>query len=551
MALMLWTNNAKTTLAGSIVADATSANLASGTGALFPSPTGGNYFALTFIDAATKLISEIVYVTARSSDTITMTRAQEGTTARAWTAGDIAANLWTAGAAALAAQPPQLQQQTGNYAVDSGTLNAAVVTLSPAPAALSALAGAALRVKKMASANTGAITLAVNGLTATAIVHADGTAISAGELPASGVFSVVFDGTNFVLQSVAGAAGGVTSAQLQSQAGNYAVDSGTTNAAAVTLAPIPSGLAALVGSPIRVKKIASINTGAISLSVNGLTAKSIKLPDGTDPLSGMLAASGVFTVVYDGTNFVLQSTPTGLAPLNAPALVNPTATTPTAGDRSQKVVTTEWAADEIQQQTGNYAVDTGAGAGSNAVVINLVPTPASLTALIGVPIRFKKTGTNGFAATTLTVNGFTTKFITYSGNTGYVSAGALLDGSIYTVVYNGTAFQLQSEPDWLSNVSGASTSGYLQLPNKLLMQWMRVSVADDNTGTFNLPYTFASTNFACFATVLDGAAMGTNVIRGATAIPASVGSVTVAYEDTSGSPHTPANIAIFCIGAGV
>jgi hypothetical protein len=44
--------------------------------------------------------------------------------------------------------------------------------------------------------------------------------------------------------------------------------------------------------------------------------------------------------------------------------------------------------------------------------------------------------------------------------------------------------------------------------------------------------------------------MGTNVIRGATAIPASVSSVTVAYEDTSGSPHTPANIAIFCIGAG-
>ena len=550
MALMLWTNNAKTTLAGSISSSATSANLASGTGSLFPNPMGGDYFAMTFVDAATKLINEIVYVTARSGDTITIVRAQEGTTAVAWTAGDIAANLWTAGAAALATQPPELQQQTGNYAVDAGTANAVVVTLDPIPGTLAALSGAALRIKKMASSNTAAITIAANGLAATPIVHADGTSIGSGELPAGGVFSVVFDGTNFVLQSTGGAAGGVTSSDLQIQAGNYAADTGTANAAAITLTPIPSSLASIIGSPIRVKKIAAINTGAITLSVNGLTATAIKLQDGSTPLPGMLASGSVFTVVYNGTNFVLQSSPTGYATLNAPALVNPTATTPAIGDNSTNVATTAWAADEIQQQAGNYAVDTGGGAGSNAVVINLVPTPASLAALIGVPIRFKKTGTNGLPATTLTVNSFSTKFITYSDNTGYVSAGTLLDGSIYTVVYNGTVFQLQSEPDWLSSVSNASTFGYLQLPNKLLMQWMRVSVADDNTGTFNLPYPFASTNFACFATVLDGTAMGTNVIRGATAIPASVSSVTVAYEDTSGSPHTPDNIAIFCIGAG-
>ncbi len=104
MAVILFANNATTTLAGAISNVAVTANLASGSGALFPHPVGGQYFALTFNDAATGLFDEIVYVTNVTGDTITMLRGQEGTAARSWLAGDLASNFLTAGVMAALVQ---------------------------------------------------------------------------------------------------------------------------------------------------------------------------------------------------------------------------------------------------------------------------------------------------------------------------------------------------------------------------------------------------------------------------------------------------------------
>jgi len=515
MALILWSNNAKTTIAGSIAADATTVNLASGAGALFPNPTDGDYFLLTFVDAATKLISEIVKVTARSTDALTIVRAQEGTAARAWTAGDIASNLWTAGAAAAMTQPPTLQAQATNYAVDAGTANAIVVSLTPAPAALAALTGAPLRVKKSAAANTAAVTIAVDGLPATPLVHGDGTAIGSGELPANGLFSTIFDGTNFILQSPMNVAGGVTTAQLQAQGGNYAADSGTANAAAVTLAPVPANLAAILGAPIRVKKIASINTGAITLSVNGLTATPIKLPNGADPLSGMLAASAIFEVAYDGTNFELLSTPTGLAPLNAPALVNPTATTPTdPADDSQKIATTEWVNDssivaaKIQAQAGNYAVDSGS---TNTVLISLTPAPASLTALAGVPIRIKKSSTDA-SIPTLKVGSLAAKSIVYPKMPGgsFRTTVYIPRNSIFQVMYNTTSdsFEIFSAVAYASR----ATNGYTIHPDGTMDAWGTTSAYSQGDGAFvvSFPITFTACYNVQASLINSSAGLGTD-----------------------------------------
>ena len=79
-------NNAVSTLASGINNSATSITVASGQGALFPSLTGSEYFRATLIDASNNL--EIVKVTARSSDVLTVTRAQESTSARAFATGD-------------------------------------------------------------------------------------------------------------------------------------------------------------------------------------------------------------------------------------------------------------------------------------------------------------------------------------------------------------------------------------------------------------------------------------------------------------------------------
>jgi len=82
---VLFANNATTTLASGITNVATSLTVAAGTGALFPTLSGGNTFYATLVDASNNI--EIVQVTARSTDTFTIVRAQEGTTGRAFSTG--------------------------------------------------------------------------------------------------------------------------------------------------------------------------------------------------------------------------------------------------------------------------------------------------------------------------------------------------------------------------------------------------------------------------------------------------------------------------------
>ncbi|MHB7031923.1 glycine-rich domain-containing protein [Enterobacter roggenkampii] len=134
---LLAANNAQTVLAAGINSSATTMTVNTGTGALFPTPSAGaNYFKLTLIDAATGLLNEIVHVTARTGDTMTIVRAQEGTTARAWSANDIAANMMTAGSFSVLAQldtteflnattgrlltPPKVFTSSGTYTPTAG-----------------------------------------------------------------------------------------------------------------------------------------------------------------------------------------------------------------------------------------------------------------------------------------------------------------------------------------------------------------------------------------------------------------------------------------------
>ena len=84
---VLFKNNAHSTLASSITDSATSITLASGHGdARFPVTASPNYFYATLIDGSNNL--EVVKCTARSSDVLTVVRAQEGTSARAYSTGD-------------------------------------------------------------------------------------------------------------------------------------------------------------------------------------------------------------------------------------------------------------------------------------------------------------------------------------------------------------------------------------------------------------------------------------------------------------------------------
>ena len=83
MASIKYTNNAKTTLAANLSNSATSATVVNGN--LFPSLSSGEHFYCTFDDGTN---TEIVKVTARSTHVLTIVRAQDNTSARAFSSGD-------------------------------------------------------------------------------------------------------------------------------------------------------------------------------------------------------------------------------------------------------------------------------------------------------------------------------------------------------------------------------------------------------------------------------------------------------------------------------
>lgn len=87
MATAIYTNNATSKLASAIGTGDTSIPVTATEGALFPSPSGGDWFPVTVVDSSGNY--EIMKCTARSSDTLTVTRAQEGTTAKAFASGDV------------------------------------------------------------------------------------------------------------------------------------------------------------------------------------------------------------------------------------------------------------------------------------------------------------------------------------------------------------------------------------------------------------------------------------------------------------------------------
>lgn len=84
--MIKFSNNAATTIAGSITNTSTTIVLTTGSGSLFPSLAAGEVFYATLVDSLNNI--EIVKVTSRVSDTLTVVRGQDGTSPRAYSAGD-------------------------------------------------------------------------------------------------------------------------------------------------------------------------------------------------------------------------------------------------------------------------------------------------------------------------------------------------------------------------------------------------------------------------------------------------------------------------------
>lgn len=314
MAEILFANNSGTQIASSIGSGATTVSLAPGTGAEFPSPGANQYYVATFVDAATGLINEIVHVTNMTGDVATIVRAQEGTTALSWSAGDFFSMFMTAGVASAYLQQGQSQQQATNYAVDIGTANTLVVTLSPAPTDLSGLIGAPIRVLVANTSTSTTPTLNVNSLGAQpirAVVSAGVTQIAVGTLAIGKIVEFIWDGTQFQYNGIveaatttqikAGSAGlqPVTPANLLAA---YPFNADTGSNGRITL---PGGFQYLWGN--------SLSTGAASVTITFANAFVTTFPRMTvtsTESSGALPAAPIIVTITSTlmTSFTVHGT---------------------------------------------------------------------------------------------------------------------------------------------------------------------------------------------------------------------------------------------------
>jgi hypothetical protein len=198
-------NNVSTTLATAAASGATTLTLASS--ANLPVLSAGQVMPLTLNDAATGQIYEVVYVTAISGVTLTVTRAQEGTGAQNWNIGDFAYVAPTAGTVCMLNGNPANQFQVApatasNQAValsqldgytsfislpGSSTLTASQCgSLISAPAstqtlpALSTLARNGQAITIRASSATGPATVLTSG---TDVISIAGTSVATYSIP--------------------------------------------------------------------------------------------------------------------------------------------------------------------------------------------------------------------------------------------------------------------------------------------------------------------------------------------------------------------------------
>lgn len=207
---VLFSNDAATTLAGGISNVATSALLAAGSGILFPNPTNGDYFILTFTDEATGQLHEIVHVTARAGDVITLLRGREGTAAKAWVAGDLVDHMCTAGSMAAMVQISNALSSAGAYAIEVPiSPNDASAVFANPPQTIAGYDGALLRLRRPpTNSNTGAMTMTVNtiqnGNQQRSLVNAGGAPMLNGQLVGPCIYTCIYDAISdvFRMQSV-------------------------------------------------------------------------------------------------------------------------------------------------------------------------------------------------------------------------------------------------------------------------------------------------------------------------------------------------------------
>lgn len=212
---LLFKDNAQSTLASPLTTTSTALLVTAGGAALFPliyEPGQAFYVTIQKYGAPTTL--EIVLVTLAVGSTWAITRAQQGTTALAWNAGDIISQYPTSGDGSSFVQTPQLAIQGGVYGADTGSANAYYVNLAPtySPAISANVVGMPVRFVA-AHTNSGNCTFNA-GFGPSPLYLAPGVQVPPNVIVANGLYTSIWTGVYWQLQFAANLANYATLTQL-------------------------------------------------------------------------------------------------------------------------------------------------------------------------------------------------------------------------------------------------------------------------------------------------------------------------------------------------
>lgn len=209
---------------------------------------------------------------------------------------------------------------------------------------------------------------------------------------------------------------------FQNAAEIYAASSTGNDTYVITLSP--ALIAYATGMVIHFKADVG-NTGPASLNVNGLGAIAIKQMDSsTDISTGDIAAGSIVQVIYDGTNFQLQSASANNQALNYQAFTSTgTWTKPSNLTGNELVLVQAWGAGGGGGTVTGLAAGAGAGGGGGGAFTEAIFIASTLTSTVSVTVATG--GAAGVAGGTTTFGSFLSAF---GGGAGTNNGSGTADG---------------------------------------------------------------------------------------------------------------------------
>lgn len=336
----------------------------------------------------------------------------------------------------------QVQQNSFNYAVSTGSADAYIVTLSPIPGSLTD--GLTIIMNANMTNTTSNPTINVNGLGAVDIEIWNNILLP-GDIAMSSTYLLMYNLANNIFMLLNPTVSPASGLLVQSNIYNVSLDTGTANTYIATLTPPPVGY--LAGLQVYLE-VANSNTGASTMDVNGLGPLDILDLQGNALTSNAMPAGSISNLICDGTDFILQnsSNQAGSGTVNS-GLINQMSWYAASGDAVSGLATAA---------SGVLVTSAGSVPSISSVLPNglAMQTPASLTLTnatgLPVPAGLNATGTPS-SATFLRGDGSWSSPPAVSGGLTSVTSAAgtttLTNGSTPYQVLTGSTTQTFVLPD--------------------------------------------------------------------------------------------------------